>query len=227
MSERYRSGDYARDNPDWHAADAWAKATGLLRVLHDWDLLGRPVVELGCGTGHVLAHLARRQPRVAHTGFDIASEALSRAPTLDNVQWRLGSLLDSEVTAEVGLALDVLEHLDDPVDTLAALAAHAPVWVLRLPLERSLRATVRPGRLQRSRAQLGHLHHWSWEQALEVVKEAGFTVQAVRVDHPRPRGGLPGRLARQARRLLDPVDPRLAPWLVGEDSLWVYTRPRT
>ena len=44
------------------------------------------ITDLGCGTAHLSAELARRWPEAQVTGIDSSAEMLSRAPTLPNLK---------------------------------------------------------------------------------------------------------------------------------------------
>ena len=86
------------------------------------------VLDIGCGWGVTLAHLERQG--FAVTGLDISRKSLVR---LDSPQ---RELIEADITRElpsdtgswdVVLALDILEHLDDPAEVLAnALQLLAP-----------------------------------------------------------------------------------------------------
>jgi trans-aconitate 2-methyltransferase len=47
----------------------------------------RRIVDLGCGSGHLSAELARRWPQAEVTGIDSSAEMLSKAPRLGNLQF--------------------------------------------------------------------------------------------------------------------------------------------
>lgn len=89
------------------------------------DLLGamrlpeRPVIyDLGCGTGHNLIML---QELGEATGIDMSADALAYCQELGCRSVRQGSLYDlpiEDASADVVVASDILEHLDD--DALGA-----------------------------------------------------------------------------------------------------------
>ncbi len=85
-----------------------------------------PVLELGCGTGRVALHLARRGHRVV--GVDLDSELVAalaeRADGL-SVEAVLGDARDFELGSEVGLILapmQVLQLLPSTADRISCLA---------------------------------------------------------------------------------------------------------
>ena len=76
----------------------------------------RSLLEVGCGTGHLLGDLRQQSPDVLLAGCDILFEALSSArsrlpgvPLFQADAYRLPTIRQFDVVA----ALDVIEHLDD------------------------------------------------------------------------------------------------------------------
>ena len=81
--------------------------------------------------------------------------------------------------------------------------------------------------ITRGRAQLGHLHHFTKETALETLTVAGYevadwTFTAGTLDLPDK--SLLQRLARGPRRVLRAFDPDLAARWLGGFSLLVLAR---
>ncbi|MEV8436366.1 methyltransferase domain-containing protein [Actinosynnema sp. NPDC051121] len=102
-----------------------------VRLLADTDPDGRVVLDIGCGVGSVAEPLRSRG--ATYVGVDIDEESLRKLvdrgfeghrvdlaqPGLDEV---LGKILDGRELAAI-LCLDVLEHVPEPQDVLAQLAA--------------------------------------------------------------------------------------------------------
>jgi len=76
---------------------------------------GIRVLDLGCGRGRVLAHLARRFPKSRFTGIDLSAEAVEWAgrqtADIDNVAFIVRDLSDFDQTAEAG-AFDLITTFD-------------------------------------------------------------------------------------------------------------------
>ncbi|GAB6038127.1 class I SAM-dependent methyltransferase [Fundidesulfovibrio butyratiphilus] len=85
----------------------------------------RTFFEAGCGTGHVLGHLARTRSDLELTGCDLHLEGLAiarqRAPRAELLQADITDLPFRE-HFDVVAAFDVIEHLDNDAPAVAELA---------------------------------------------------------------------------------------------------------
>lgn len=235
VTELYTSGRYARENPDWHASDAPCKARAVAELVRTLGWRPRHVVDVGCGTGEVLAALQEelegsgwvRQAR--WEGWDIAPEAIARAVRLERPRLRFyqGHLPAEASRADLLLCLDTFEHLADDVGFVAELASRAENLILRIPLDLSVLDVWRPARAVEARRRYGHRHAYTRELAMSVLKEAGLEVLAWK--HHRVPPALDGPRARAVdalRRGLFTLAEEPAVRLLGGYSLLVAARPR-
>ena len=132
------------------------------------------LLELGCGSGNVLAALAEFGEAV---GMDAHADlaAAARAAGLDV---RLGHLPDdlgvAPGWAEVVLLLDVIEHVDDDVATLCAAregVGEGGLLVVTVPAYRWLWSG--------HDEVLGHRRRYTAAELRAAVERAGFTVVRV------------------------------------------------
>lgn len=218
MIDRYRGGRYAADHPHWHAEDAAHKAAAIAVLLRDLGWCPRSVLDVGCGTGDVLAALRPALPGAHLIGWDVTTPPR----TAPGVERHVGDALTNAAPADLVLALDVAEHLPDPLAFLAGLARLAPRQILRLPLDLSVLDVLRPGRMLRARDIDGHLHAWTRDLALALVHEAGLRIVARRYDRVPPPEPTPrARVVQRVRRLCTRVAPDLAADLLGGTSLLI------
>ena len=176
----WRHMDYAARNPTWHEEDGPAKAAGLYALLDKHQIRPKTVLEVGCGTGAVLASMMDwwRADDLSPTceGWDLAEPPIARAQTrsTDRLTFHHGAM-PADCRADLLLCVDVFEHLDDDVAFLRDLRAHAPWMLFRIPLDDSMvdRAT---GRTASFRQQYGHLHAYTRRTALERIEQAGIDV---------------------------------------------------
>lgn len=172
---RYRDGEYLACNPDWHDAHAPWKAEHVVSILREADWDGMSICDIGCGTGGVLHAMAPRLPGVQLLGYDISPQAVELAEKYGNdVEVVLGEFGADERAFDLLLALDVFEHVDDYMGFLRSLHTKAPMAVFHIPLEMSVYGLLK-GTMIASRANLGHLHYFSYRTALATLEGTGWT----------------------------------------------------
>ena len=71
--------------------------------------------------------------------------------------------------------MDVIEHLEDYFSFLRELQPKAEYKILHIPLDISMR-TVLLGKLTDFRAAYGHLHYFTKDVALQMLRDAGYEV---------------------------------------------------
>ena len=127
----------------------------------------RHVVDIGCGSGHLLRALAARTPNAHFVGVDFSRNAIRRAcKVLPEARWVVGDAYAppvQEASFDLVLCTEVLEHLDRPRDMLDALArlctpgGHVVV-------------TVPDGELD---AWEGHVNFWSESELASFLARLG------------------------------------------------------
>lgn len=120
----------ATNRADWSPAEFYAMAKAFVEDVLEWagDGIGRRrMVEIGCGAGRMLVHLAPAFERV--DGVDIAPEMLEAAQRQGlpgNVHLTVGSGADlrplEDASADLVLAREVFQHIPDR-DVIASYVA--------------------------------------------------------------------------------------------------------
>jgi SAM-dependent methyltransferase len=227
---RYADGSYLRANPDWHVADSAWKARAVFELIERRGIAPRSICEVGCGAGEVLRQLRRVIPdSTRFVGYEISPDAYRLACTreMPGLEFRLGDAGEDPAHFDLLLLLDVVEHVPDPVSFLRSLRPKATWAIMHVPLELSLQAVARPGRLLRSRSTLGHLHFFTDELARATIEESGYAMVEVvytssGIDRP-PQSRL-ARAARWPRRFARRFDSSLAARVFGGFALLVLAR---
>jgi len=198
------------------ADNFWFRARNRLIVwaLERYFPGARSMLEVGCGTGYVLAGIADALPQLRLTGSEAAAEGLAfaaaRVPRATLVQ------MDALCTPfrdefDVVSAFDVIEHIGDDRGALAELArAAAPGGGLLLTVPQHAwlwsEYDKRAGHVRRYRA--AELRARAAEAGFEIVRMTSFVTLLL------PLMAL-SRLAQRTPK--DDYDPaaelRLAPWL--------------
>ncbi len=220
--------EYLRAHPTWHAEDSDWKARHVLSLLRRNGITPESVCEIGCGAGAVLRAIHDELPGASLIGFEVAQDALELAAprATDRLSFELRDVVGDPPAErfEVALLLDVVEHVEDPLALLRAVRGFAGRTVLHIPLELSVQALLRPGRLERSHDQSGHLHFFTEETALALLADSGFRVIDSEITAgavETPRGSFKAKAARLPRRLLYRVHPPTAVRVLGGCSLLV------
>lgn len=230
--ERYLNGDYAQKNPDWDSADACWKAEKLHQLLLDHDCQPLSIVEIGCGSGAILAELRRFFPQTSLAGFDIAPEAARfwGEATALGVRFELADYLELEKPIpDLVLVFDVLEHIGNPWEFLARLRHRSKLVAIHFPLDLSAASVLREAPLLQVREKVGHLHYFTRRLALSLLEESGFEIVEARYTGAAldaPQRSFKTRFAGWVRRLAYAVDRDLGARLLGGETLIVLARPR-
>lgn len=138
----------------------------------------RQVVDVGCGSGHLLRALADRMPAARFVGVDYSENAIRRArDVLPEALWLVGDAYApplEEGRFDLVLCTEVLEHLHRPEKVLDALVR------LSAPDGRVV-ITVPDGELDRWE---GHVNFWSETGLASFLAPAGGG-QIRRIDRGR------------------------------------------
>jgi len=203
----YTNGEYLRRHPTWDGDDAVLKSAWIRDMIDQHRLPVNTIVEVGCGSGRILSELAVHYPQANVTGYDISPDAIGMAQQYANsrVSFREAALPDSSVTADLLLLIDVLEHVPDYYGLLENIRSAARHFIFHVPLDLSCRSLMKPQLLLQEREHSGHIHYFSKEMVLWMLRDARYTVMDWRYTQPvcdleRPRG-LSGRVKKAVRNL--------------------------
>jgi SAM-dependent methyltransferase len=229
--DRYLNGDYAQKNPDWDSADASWKADKLHQLLGDHDCQPSSIVEIGCGSGAILAAMRGHYPQASLAGFDIAPEA-SRFwsdASVQKIRFELADYLSlDEPVPDLILLMDVLEHLGNPWEFLVRLQQRAKLVAFHFPLDLSALSVLREKPLLQVRDKVGHLHYFTRGLALSLLRETGFEIVEARYTGAAldaPQRSVKTRVAGWVRHLAYAIDRDLGARLLGGETLMVLARP--
>lgn len=230
-ASRYLNGDYASKNPDWDSVDAPWKAGKVAELLARHSLKPISVVEIGCGSGGVLAGLRPHFPEASLSGFDIAPDLEKYWERHKDINFILGDYSDHLTeTPDLILLLDVLEHLGDPFNFLGMLRDRSKYLVVHFPLDLSALSVARETPLLYVRNKVGHLHYFTKGLALTLLEECGFEVieaSYTGAAFNAPNLGLKTRLAGIVRRMIYSMHRDIGVRLLGGETLMVLVRPRS
>jgi hypothetical protein len=229
MDDVYRSGRHTEKNPDWAIWDSAYKATRIVRLLKKHEIAPRSLCDVGCGSGLVLAEVAASFPKADPVvGYEIRPEAevIWQSRSNPRIDLHIGDFFGSEGTFDVVMAIDVIEHVENPWAFLRLLRSRSSLFVFHIPLDLSASTVIRH-RLEATRAQVGHLHYYTRELALALLAECGYEV----VDSSYTLAGVDlaakawrTTAAKIPRKLLFGLNAPFAARSVGGASLLVLAR---
>jgi len=230
IETRYQSSDYLDHNPTWDEGDSPWKAAQVIRILDAQNIEPHTICEIGCGAGGVLATLRDSFPDAEMFGFDIAPDAARfwSAHAGKNIRFQVGDFLElKDRQYDLVLLLDVLEHIANPWDFLAALRDSGKYFVIHFPLDLSAMSVLREQPLLHARHKVGHIHYFTRNLALELLDECGFEVISSNYTGAYlsgPQTGFGTRLARLPRKLTYMLMGDIGVRLLGGETLMVLAR---
>jgi 2-polyprenyl-3-methyl-5-hydroxy-6-metoxy-1,4-benzoquinol methylase len=168
--DQLRSGqdDYWR-----HMAAPRHRVSVLLRELAS----DRPasVVDLGCGNGAMLLQIAARVPTARLAGVDLSAPRIEQnRSAMPAIDWHTANL-DGSSPAPVALrerfdavvAMEVIEHLDDPGSFLREASALAAG-------RGRLYLSTQSGRVGETERRVGHRRHFTRREVSELLARSGW-----------------------------------------------------
>ena len=227
MSSIYEDGTYLADNPGWHSTDSEWKAKQIFETLRSNNQSPKTVVEVGCGAGGVVFHLAKLLNETLFIGYDISAQAINLAKlnASDRVQFVLGDyFVSQDLMFDLAICADVFEHVDDYLGFLKRLALKQKCVVFHVPLDISLVSTLLPSILIKTRNLVGHIHYFNKETAEATIRDCGFDIVDSRVTPgclELPERGFKGKLFWTIRKVVHSFSPKFAAKILGGFSLMV------
>jgi len=168
-------------------ADEW-KWANLLPLITRFIPNPRHILELGCGSGDMLVLAHQEFPTAQLYGIDLSERMLEMArERLPDGNFILGDAVAPTAlpAVDLGLAVDILEHLPDPVSAARQLGAHSELVAFKIPLERQLIRFGLPKPVVRGADHpAGHLHFWTLSESRALLHEAGFELLAEAIADP-------------------------------------------
>jgi 2-polyprenyl-3-methyl-5-hydroxy-6-metoxy-1,4-benzoquinol methylase len=162
--------------------------TGFERTLQELMTQAAPhsLLDVGCGEGVLVHQWAREMPDARIVGIDLEEESIQagwaerRAPNLEYRTMPAEDLPFAENEFELACAIEVLEHVPDPEQTVAEMARcaerHLLVSVPREPLWRMLNM-ARGAYIPQLGNTPGHLNHWSKRSFAKLLSQHGEVIE--------------------------------------------------
>jgi ubiquinone/menaquinone biosynthesis C-methylase UbiE len=207
----YTSGNYLKKNPTWHVGESPWKAREIMRMIVRNNLAPQIVCEVGCGAGEILKLLQRNMDNsCTFWGYEISPQAfeLCRARANEKLHFKLLDITEEkDAFFDLILIMDVLEHMEDYFSFLREIKNKSQYKIVQLPMDISVRSILRR-ELTKYRDSYGHIHYFTKELALQMLKDLGYevvdyfyTYESVE-DQPGPSDGIEIDLLQRLRKRL-------------------------
>lgn len=214
FNEHYE-GPYTDKGFAWRRVCAIDKVSNIQALLRTEEV--QSVLEIGCGTGALLAELAERGIGTSHTGVDIAAPSLhtdTGAAKVSLLQYDGEIIPFPDDSFDLVYASHVVEHVLNPRGLIAEMSRVAKRLIyLEVPCE--LHARTTHSDLQNT-LNIGHINSYSPESFMLLCQTSGLKPSRVRLfDHSLDvhqfhTSRMRGLMKMKVRRALLSVSPILA-----------------
>jgi len=227
----YTEGKYLANNPTWHEEDSEWKAKQILLMIQKNNLYPKTVCEIGCGAGKILQELQENMDEnVSLIGYEISPQAykLCENKKRYKLDYKIKDiLLEENISFDVILLIDLIEHLEDYFQFLRKIKDKSKYKILHIPLDLSIIALLRKSPLSNSRKKAGHLHFFTKEIAIQILKDIGYEVldsfyTAGSIELPSK--SLITKISKLPRKLAFFINKDLAVRIFGGYSLMVLVK---
>ena len=123
--------------------------------------------------------------------------------------------------------IDLIEHVEDYFHFLRTVKPMSTYKILHIPLDLSVQSVARITPIVNQRSRVGHIHYFTKEIALTMLKELGYEVldsfyTAATIDLPAQ--SLKSHLMRLPRKIFFALNQDLAVRYLGGYSLMVLAK---
>lgn len=231
VGDMYVDGEYLTHNPTWDVEDSAWKAELIYRLIQKHQLKPDTICEVGCGCGEILYQLQNRMPATClYTGYEISPQAynLCHQRENDRLHFELKDFTSGvDCTYDIILLIDLIEHLEDYFQFLRFIKEKSHYKILHIPLEMFAFSALYPQFLLGQRKKVGHLHYFSKDIALQMLRDLGFEIidYSYTAGYALPRDyGWKDKLLKIPRRLFFPTSNDLTVRVFGGYSLLVLVK---
>ncbi len=221
----YNDGQYLDYNPSWHIEDSPWKAGQIRKMIERNKLQFSSVAEIGCGAGEILRQLQLSYPQSTYHGYEISEQAyqLCLQRHQERLTYYLKDMLTVGTTYDLALAIDVVEHIPDCFGFVSQFKKKAKYKIFHFPLDVSVMTTLMPRYLTERRKKYGHIHFFTKESALDLLRDTGYTIiDSFYTPASIARGKtIEAKLARYPQKLLYAINKNFCVRLIGGFSFMI------
>ncbi|HEY0678264.1 MAG TPA: class I SAM-dependent methyltransferase [Chitinophagaceae bacterium] len=231
-TEMYMNDQYLQQHPGWDGEEAVLKAGWINEMIIKHRIPANEIVEAGCGSGRILAELAKAYPTSRLTGYDISPKAIAIAKELEseNISFYEADMITAYPgKADLLLLIDVLEHVPDYYGLLEGLHAKASYFIFHIPLDLSCQSLLKSQLLYQQRQHSGHIHYFSKEMVMWMLHDTGYQVMDWSYTKPvsdsGPNPSVKGKTKKALRNISFNLSKEQAVKWWGGYSMLIAARP--
>jgi cyclopropane fatty-acyl-phospholipid synthase-like methyltransferase len=175
----YINGKYLEHNPTWAVEFGEWKGNIIEKLLKKNTISFNEVIEVGCGSGEILAYLQKQNSYADFIGYDISPQAIEIALKIKND--RLNFLQMDFTTShksitDVLLIIDVVEHVADYYGFLNKLKSKSKYFVFHIPIDMSINTVLKPHINLQQREAVGHIHYFTKDSIFWMMQDCGYKI---------------------------------------------------
>ncbi len=231
MKDIYNDQTYLSNNPTWGEEDAPMKAEAIAALLKKNNMSFQTLAEAGCGSGEILVQLQKKFPQAEQfLGYDISNDAVSiaRKKQTEKIRIETGDITKASLYVDLLLVIDVLEHIPDYFSFLEGIRPRARNTIFHIPLDMSVWSLFREKMLIESKNRVGHIHAFTEDFILDILKERGFDIiDKVYTPPTYSHFNFKQNIADGLRKMIFMINKKFAAKTIGGYSIMVLTKNRT
>ena len=228
---RYSDGSYLAANPDWHSGDAPWKFSHLHKLVDAAGVRPIRIAEVGCGAGACLDLMQAHYRGSTADGYELSPQALALCAkrAREGLSFHQQSAFEANQHYDLAMAIDVIEHVDDPFAFARGMGRISDYQLFNIPLDMNVVALLREWPILEARTEVGHIHYFTRRTAMALLEECGL--RAVQWKYApwalEQEGGTWRRsVVNLPRRLGYSLAPDAAVRILGGWSLMILTQTR-
>ena len=181
----YYNKDYSKHTPSFHSEEAPLRIKEVLEILPK-GFKCNSLLDVGCGAGQISLGLKKHLGLKKIVFLDIALGALKMVPKDKTNEYYVGlaeNLPVDDDSIDLTIALDLLEHANNPKKVIREIRRCSKFLVLKSPLEKSFMRNLLHEVMgiiygkDYWKKIFGHIHQFNRKDIYNVLEENGFEIK--------------------------------------------------
>lgn len=195
------------------------------------NIVPKTICEVGCGAGEILRKLQNYiDKECVFWGYEISPQAFELCEKRSNksLHFELRDILqEKDAYFELILLIDLIEHLEDYFNFLREIKPKSLYKIFHIPLDLSVQTVLRSGRIIKARVSRGHIHYFTKEIAIKILKDVGYEVLDyfyTLISIELPAKSIKSYIAKLPRKIFFSIHKDLCVRIMGGYSLMILAK---